>query len=152
MVVQIRSRSLRNGRFSQKGQIYLVTATTLARQPVFKDFSLGRLLVREMRQADEARLVQSLAWVVMPDHLHWLFELRTDSIAGVMRRVKSKAAIAVNKTSGCKGWLWQYDYHDKAIRKEQDLIHYVRYIVANPLRAGLVGSVKDYPLWDAIWI
>uniref|UniRef100_UPI000F06693B REP-associated tyrosine transposase n=1 Tax=Pseudomonas viridiflava TaxID=33069 RepID=UPI000F06693B len=94
----------------------------------------------------------SLAWVVMPDHLHWLFELRTDSIAGVMRRVKSKAAIAVNKTSGCKGRLWQYGYHDKAIRKEQDLIHYARYIVANPMRAGLVGSVKDHPLWDATWI
>jgi len=27
-----------------------------------------------------------------------------------------------------------------------------RYIVANPLRAGLVESVRDYPHWDAIWL
>ena len=27
-----------------------------------------------------------------------------------------------------------------------------RYIVANPLRAGLVKQIGDYPLWDAIWL
>jgi len=27
-----------------------------------------------------------------------------------------------------------------------------RYIVANPLRAGLVSRVGDYPLWDACWL
>jgi hypothetical protein len=27
-----------------------------------------------------------------------------------------------------------------------------RYVVANPLRAGLVKRLGDYPLWDAIWL
>jgi hypothetical protein len=27
-----------------------------------------------------------------------------------------------------------------------------RYIVANPVRAGLVRRVQDYPLWDALWV
>jgi len=27
-----------------------------------------------------------------------------------------------------------------------------RYIVANPLRAGLVERIGDYPLWDATWL
>ncbi len=26
-----------------------------------------------------------------------------------------------------------------------------RYIIANPVRAGLVYSVRDYPYWDAVW-
>jgi putative transposase len=48
--------------------------------------------------------------------------------------------------------LWQKGYHDRAIRREEDLLAVARYIVANPLRAGLVKRVGDYPLWDAVWL
>lgn len=147
-----RLSALRIGRFSQTGQIYLVTATTFARERVFAQWLTGRLLVGELKQAHESGLVRSLAWVVMPDHLHWLFELRTGSLAAVMQRVKSKTAKAVNKAHGRQGKVWQDGYHDKAIRQEKDLVHVARYIVANPVRAGLVKSLRDYPLWDAVWI
>ncbi len=121
------SKNLRKGRVSGKGQLYLVTATTLGREPIFKDWLLGRLLVNELRHAHEMELVHSLAWVVMPDHMHWLFELRT-------------------------GRLWQDGYHDRAIRREQDILAVARYIVANPERAGLVSNIREYSLWDAVWI
>ncbi|GBH14379.1 REP element-mobilizing transposase RayT [Pseudomonas syringae pv. actinidiae] len=38
------------------------------------------------------------------------------------------------------------------MRNEQDMAGLARYIVANPLRAGLVKKLGDYPLWDAIWV
>jgi hypothetical protein len=37
------------------------------------------------------------------------------------------------------------------IRREEDLVSIARYIVANPLRAGIVKSVREYPHWDAVW-
>jgi REP element-mobilizing transposase RayT len=146
------SNRLRIGRYSCTSQIYLVTATTLDRKPVFADWMLGRLLVQEMRDAQDARIADSLAWVVMPDHLHWLVELRRGTLATLVQRVKSKSAIALNKARGSEGRLWQDGYHDRAIRKEEHLLHFARYIVANPVRAGLVNSVRQYPLWDAIWV
>ncbi|MBX8500308.1 MULTISPECIES: REP-associated tyrosine transposase [Pseudomonas syringae group] len=146
------SRNLRKGRFSGRGQLYLVTATTLGREPVFTDWLLGRLLVNELRHAHEMELVNSLAWVVMPDHLHWLFELRTDSLPRVMQRVKSRSTITLNKASKRIGRLWQDGYHDRAIRREQDILAVARYIVANPERAGLVNNIREYSLWDAAWI
>jgi hypothetical protein len=27
-----------------------------------------------------------------------------------------------------------------------------RYIVGNPLQAGLVDRIGDYPHWDAVWL
>ena len=39
-----------------------------------------------------------------------------------------------------------------AVRREEDLKMIARYIVTNPIRAGLVQKVGDYPLWDATWI
>jgi REP element-mobilizing transposase RayT len=48
--------------------------------------------------------------------------------------------------------IWQRGFYDRSIRKEDDLIDIARYIVANPVRAGLVTSIRDYPLWDSIWL
>jgi putative transposase len=38
------------------------------------------------------------------------------------------------------------------LRHEDDLAKLPRYIVANPLRAGLVERVGDYSHWDAVWL
>ena len=48
--------------------------------------------------------------------------------------------------------VWQRGFYDHAIRREENLRNVARYIVANPLRAGLVQQIGDYPLWDAIWL
>ncbi|GGY09626.1 hypothetical protein GCM10007160_41190 [Litchfieldella qijiaojingensis] len=48
--------------------------------------------------------------------------------------------------------IWQRGYHDRAIRDEEDIRAVARYIVANPLRAGLVNDIGQYPLWDAKWL
>ena len=47
---------------------------------------------------------------------------------------------------------WQPGFHDHAVRAEEDLASVARYIVANPLRAGLRGKIGDYPFWNAIWL
>ena len=146
------SRSLRHGRFSEISQIYLLTTVTQNRHPLFKDLHLGRLVVSELKRAEEQNLVQSLAWVVMPDHLHWLIELKQKSLSSVMQQVKARSAIAINKAIQSQNRVWQRGYHDTTLRTEDDLKKLARYIVANPLRAGLVKRIGDYPLWDAIWL
>ena len=144
--------NLRNGRYSQSGQIYLLTAVTQHRAPVFTDWRVGRLVVYEFRQAQIQGLADSLAWVVMPDHFHWLIELKQSTLPALMLATKSRSARAVNARLGRSGRLWQKGFHDRAIRREEDLTAVARYIIANPLRAGLVKRVHDYPLWDAIWV
>jgi putative transposase len=152
--LSIRSHAnhLRSGRYSQPGQIYLLTAVTHLREPLFSDWRVGRLMVEQFRQAQAEEQANSLAWVVMPDHFHWLVELQNDTLPGLMRATKSRCARAVNARVGRTGQMWQKGFHDRAIRREEDLRAVARYIIANPLRAGLVRRVHDYPLWDAIWL
>ena len=146
------ARNLRKGRHSEAGRAYLVTAVCIGRAPVFSDWRLGRLVVREFRMAQDLGIADSLAWVVMPDHFHWLCILRQGTLARLMQRVKSRSAIAVNRTTLGKAALWQPGYHDHALREEEDVEDVAAYIVANPLRAGLVTKLGDYPLWDAVWL
>ncbi len=131
---------------------YLLTSVVHDRRPVFVEWQIGRLLVNELRTAEELGLAQSLAWVVMPDHLHWLITLRSGNLPALMQRIKGHSAISVNRALGKHGQLWQKGFHDHALREEEDLRAVARYIVANPLRAGLVEKIGDYSLRDAIWL
>ena len=146
------SSSLRRGRIPETGRAYLLTAVVEGRRPLFADWRLGRLVVVEMHAEQDAGRVESLAWVLMPDHLHWLVALRQGDLETLMRRVKSRSAIAVNRALRTEGRVWQKGYHDHAARKEEDLREMARYIVANPLRSRLVKNLGEYPLWDAAWL
>ena len=89
----------------------------------------------------------------MPDHLHWLLQANSQrSLSASVCVVKSGAARQVNALRGTLGRVWQRGFYDRAVRREDDLVDIARYIVANPVRAGLVRSIRDYPHWDAIWL
>jgi len=144
---------LRLGRFSEAGRLYLVTTVVRARRPVFAEFALARLAIGELRRCDELGRCRTLAFVLMPDHLHWLIRLDGGELSRVVGDFKANAAKAVNRRRGMAGLaLWQHGFHDHALRREDDLAASARYLVANPLRAGLVKRVGDYPHWDAVWL
>lgn len=148
-----RHMALRRGRVSLPGQLYLLTSTTVERRRLFTDFPLACTAARafnDPRLLDDARL---LAWVLMPDHVHWLTALgERFSLDELVLRLKSASARRVNAIRNTKGPVWAPAYHDHALRAEEDIQAVARYIVANPVRAGLVRRVGDYPFWDAVWL
>jgi REP element-mobilizing transposase RayT len=145
------SRDLRRGRYSEQHRAYLITTTTHHRAPLFLDWRCGRLVVRALQS--ESPRATTLAFVVMPDHLHWLMQLGSGaSLAAVVQSVKSVSAHRVNRYRGTRGPVWQDGFHDHALRREEDLRATARYVVANPLRAGLIEEVGQWPLWDAFWL
>lgn len=142
----------RIGRYSEYGRIYLLTSVTKDRQMFFSDWQIAILLAKQFERAAYDELAGSLAWVVMPDHFHWLIELREMSLSELIARIKSKSNYEVNKALSRTGSIWQRGFHDRALRREEDLKAVARYIVLNPVRAGLVKRVGDYPLWNAVWV
>jgi REP element-mobilizing transposase RayT len=145
-------KDLRKGRHSQTGNIYLITTVTDQRQPVFYDLHNVRTAINALFFNDKQGKVTTLAYVLMPDHLHWLFQLHSGSLGELMRDFKGYSSKQINRLRNDKGKIWQAAYHDHALREEEDVRSVARYIIANPLRAGLVDSVGDYPHWDAVWL
>ena len=147
------SESLRHGRVSEPGRPYLVTTVTVERTSFFSDPINGRIVAREIARLDHGGYIQFLAFVVMPDHLHWLFVLGDKlSLSEVVAYLKGRSAHELNHHLQREGAVWQKSFHDHALRKDEDIKQIARYLVANPLRAGLVEKLNDYPLWDAIWV
>jgi REP element-mobilizing transposase RayT len=146
------TRKTRSGRFSEPGRIYLITAVTRDRESFFSDWKTAALMARQLERIDRDGFAATLAWVVMPDHIHWLVQLKERPLNQVIARAKSTGNHAVTKALLRSGSIWQRGFHDRAIRREDDLKAVARYIVLNPVRAGLVKRVGDYPFWNAIWI
>ena len=66
-----------------------------------------------------------LAYCVMPDHIHALVESRSDTAVGQ--------------------FLWQPGYHERILRDDQTTETVIRYVLENPIRAGLATALGDYP-------
>ena len=148
------SRSLRQGRVSVSGQIYHVTSRTVANSRPFENFDIACVACRSFRDTAARTGIRLLACVLMPDHAHWLVQLSVQTdLSKSVAAFKRRSASAVNAIAGARGVsVWQDGFHDRALRHEEDLLAAARYIVANPLRAGLVSRLGDYPFWDSIWL
>jgi putative transposase len=144
---------LRKGRYSERNQIYHINASTRGRAPIFRDLAAGRILTQSLLRAQTDGHAETLAFTIMPDHLHWLLRLTGKrSLGDCVGVIKSESARRINALCGSEGTVWQNGFYDRAIRKEDDLPNIASYIIANPVRAGLVASVGKYALWDSIWV
>ena len=145
--------ALRRGRCEIAQGIYHVTATTLERKPVFADFNAAHAASRSFETPALLADVTLLAWVLMPDHVHWLMQLGdAGSLTGAVSRLKSASARLANQACHTQGTIWARAFHDHALRHDEEVRAVARYIVCNPVRAGLVERVGDYPFWNAIWL
>jgi REP element-mobilizing transposase RayT len=137
---------LRKGRVSQSGLVYHVTTVTQNRTAYFSSLDKGREVVRQLMKLQAEGRVETLCYVLMPDHLHWLMVLHVGELSEVVQLLKGRSAHALGQA------IWQSNYFDHALRQDEDLRKMARYIVANPLRAKLVERIGDYALWDAVWL
>jgi len=136
------------------GQLYHVTTRAVLSAAPFAEAEIAFAACRAIHRFFHSSGSTCLAWVVMPDHMHLLIEMGDrDSLSANVGSLKKTVSSQVNTardTMGSK--LWQPGFHDRALRKDDDLVAVARYIVANPVRAGLVTRVGDYPWWNAVWI
>ena len=90
-----------------------------------------------------------LAWVIMPNHLHTVFEMVEGWPLGeVMRLFKSYTSHEANRIIGAEGHFWYPDYYDRYVRDLDHLHNVTSYIHENPVKAGLVAEAKDWP-WSS---
>jgi REP element-mobilizing transposase RayT len=147
------SSALRRGRRTEPGRTYLVTFATHGRRTLFADWPLACAVARTIAKQRLWRESAVLCWVLMPDHWHGLIRSAgTEPLSATIGRVKAVSARAVHSGGHRLTRVWAPGFHDHALRREEDLRHVARYIIANPLRAGLCANIGQYPFWDAIWL
>jgi putative transposase len=92
------------------------------------------------------------AWVLMPNHVHAaLRPLGDHDLASTVRSIKGSSAHDANRLLNRSGSRFRAkDYFDRRIRDRDHEGRVTRYIENNPVKAGLCGSVHDWP-WSSAW-
>ena len=145
------SKSLRKGRVSIKGQPYLITSTIHEREDLLNDAQSSGIVAGALHWLHENNRIDLIAYVIMPDHIHFIATLKSGTLPEIMHSLKSYTSKKINKTLKREGGVWQEQYHDHAIRKEEDLKEVIHYCLNNPVRKKLVKSYQDYPYWYCKW-
>ena len=146
-------QALRIGRHSQPGQCYLITTVCQDREKRFSEWRCASRIAATLDGQQLWRGSRPLRWVLMPDHMHVIVELAgTESLAALMRRVKCVTAGMANAIDRRRGHVWLPGYHDRALRSEESIAAAARYMIVNPVRAGLVRRARDYPYWNCAWL
>jgi len=141
------SKNLRTGRRSLPGQIYLLTAATSNREPIFQNPEAAAICLNSLKYLEEQNRLTLEAAVIMPDHVHIVAGIVSDPLPDLMRSFKGFTARAINKLLNRQGPVWNSQYHDHAIRKDEVLLEVIQYCLNNPVRAGIVKDFHDYPHW-----
>jgi REP-associated tyrosine transposase len=114
----------------------------------------------DLRRPDIAKLVEDAlrfrhsqwydlrAWVVMPNHLHFLVKAGETPLSKIVKELKRYTAREANKILRRTGAFWCEDYFDTYMRGEQHESKTWRYIENNPVKALLVREPKEWP-WSS---
>ena len=82
----------------------------------------------------------------MPNHFHFLLKvLEAKGLPKFMKGLCQTYAQYHHRKHGSVGYLFQNRYKSILINDERHLLECARYIERNPLRAGLVNDLNDYP-------
>ena len=94
--------------------------------------------------------VRVYAWCLMTNHIHLLVEPgeEPEVLSEMMSRVNGRQTRFVNKLEGRTGSLWEGRFKASPVQSDTYLLACCRYIELNPVRAGMVEHVADYP-WSS---
>jgi REP element-mobilizing transposase RayT len=83
----------------------------------------------------------------MPDHIHLLLSLTDNyqkSLSNWVAAFKRYIARLVNELFDIKP-LWQTNFYDHVVRRDESLLEIAKYILNNPVRKGMVACWEEYP-------
>ncbi len=141
-------RQLRKGRQSIQGAYYSVTLATENRNPLLTTPRTPEIIFQCFDWLETNERLQWICLMVMPDHIHAVFQLgNKQTLSQLMQSLKRYTATQINIHLARNGSLWQENYYDHGIRRDESLNKIVRYCYENPVRKGLVDQAKDYRHW-----
>ena len=125
---------------------YFITICTDQRVAAFADIEFGRWAISQLLTQAEVRGFEITAYCLMPDHVHLLIRGRRQD-ADLKRFIISwNTRVAYRWRRHHRTAMWQKGYYDRVLRKGDDFFGMARYILRNPVEAGLVEKAEDYPL------
>lgn len=131
-------------RLEFSGALYHVTSRGDRREPIYEDDEDRSLFLDVL-----GRVVADFNWVchgycLMGNHYHLVVETPDGNLAKGMRQLNGVFSQATNRRHGRTGHLFQGRYKAILVDRDAHLLELARYVVLNPVRAGMVAGPGEW--------
>ena len=129
--------------------LYHAASRAVDKQAIFGVHDGDRFVFLGLLRRIVARRAWNLhAYCVMGNHFHLVLDTPESNIADGMRDLKSGYARWFNDASSREGALFERRYWSEIVEQEEHLLALCRYVVMNPVRAGLCAHPVEWP-WSS---
>lgn len=128
--------------------LYHLNTRGVDRRPIFLDDDDRRFFLRLLARVVRLDGFVVHAYCLMTNHVHLLVETPNANLAHGMQRLLSHYAREHNARVARSGHLFERRYFDRLVETEEHLLSTSRYIVRNPVEAGLCAQPADWP-WSS---
>jgi putative transposase len=146
---------LKGFNYASNSAPFFVTICTANKQPYFSDPNISEEIVSELEYRRLRREIRLFCYCIMPDHIHLFIALEENYIkkAGAfgertlqnwVSAFKRHTSRMLSKMDDVKP-LWQQNFYDHILRRDESLIEICQYILNNPVRKGMVSTWEGYP-------
>ncbi len=125
-----------------------MTARGNERRDVFFEDSDRVAFLEVLKQVCERFNWLCHAYCLMGNHYHLLIETLDGNLSQGMRQLNGVYTQYINRTHKRVGHLFQGRFKSILVQKDSYLLELARYIVLNPVRAGMVGEATEWP-WSS---
>lgn len=95
---------------------------------------------------DKVKLVQIIAYCLMPTHIHLILkQLQDNGISNYMRKILNSYSCYFNSKHKRNGPLWESKFKSVLVVTDEQLLHLTRYLHLNPVTACLIDNPKNWP-------
>jgi len=92
--------------------------------------------------------VRLIGYCVMSNHFHLLLENSSGRMSDLLKQVNGSYGIYYRRRHGGKGYVFQGRFQSTLIQDDSYLRLAILYLLQNPVRAGLVPTISEYP-WSS---
>ena len=121
-----------------------VTARGVRRDRIYIDDSDRRMFIAFLAQSVNRFRWTCLAYCLMTNHFHLVVSLSSPNLAKGMHRLNGLYARRFNERHGHVGHLFEARYASTVITSEEHYLDAIRYVVLNPVSAGLCDDPADW--------
>ena len=129
--------------------IYHVMLRGINRQQIFMDEEDNRQFLKVLVKCREISGFSLFAYCLMGNHVHLLLQTGKEPLEQVMKRIGTRYAVWYNNKYERTGHLFQDRYRSEAVKDEVYYFTVLRYILNNPVKAGICHKATDYSLSSA---
>jgi putative transposase len=146
---------LKNFDYGSHEHLFFITICTAAKQNYFTDPKISKIVIDELEHRRTNQEIRLFCYCIMPNHLHMLIRLNENytkkegafgerTLQNWVSAFKRYTAKILRETFNVEP-LWQSNFYDHVIRKDESLLEICSYILNNPVRKGMVSNWEEYP-------